>query len=186
MYELTGNTDYLIQMKNALGACVQLINPETDKLNWAFVADPYIKANIFVEDKEYKGKGKHVPGIIGEQYMPMISDWYRAPANKWVTGYWGYDGGSCDNDVHEIFKCLGELVLTSSYVHQKEDGSFITWNCEVQDQNGIVHIIPTESCVSKVHFNLSRAVNVVIMFSKGRCTRTLSKNGWITDEEIKF
>ncbi|MEN8118473.1 MAG: hypothetical protein ABFS16_15930 [Bacteroidota bacterium] len=186
MYELTGNADYLIQMKNALGSCVQLINPETDKLNWAFVPDPYVKANIFIEDTENKGKGKHVPGIIGEQYMPMISDWYKAPADTWVTGYWGYDGGNCDNDVHEIFKCLGELVLTSSYVHQKEDGSYITWNCEVQEQNGTLRITPSESCVSKVHFNTSLAGKVDIMFGKGTCTRTISKNGWVTDEEIEL
>lgn len=181
MYELTGNETYLIQMKNALGSCVQLISPKTNQLNWAFVRDPYIKANVFVEDEMNKGKGKHIQQIIGEQYMPMISDWYKAPDNTWVTGYWGYDGGNCDNDVHEIFKCLGELVLTSAYLYQKDDGSFITLNCEAQNQNGILRIIPSESCVSKVHINLRKAADVEIVFGKGSYFGYVTKPCWIMD-----
>ena len=77
--------------------------------------------------------------IVGECYLPMISDWWRqgneelkkqylSPINnpaKWPAQY----GGSCDNDVHEHFKCLMETVFGKAFVHETEDG-YVTYNCK--------------------------------------------------------
>ena len=180
LYELTGDEYYLRQMKNGLGACLQLLDPDSDKLNWAFVCDPYVNANIFVEDSNNKGHGKHISGIIGEQYMPMISTWYRAPIDKKVTGFWGYDGGCCDNDVHEIFKCLGEIVLPNAYIHQHEDGSFLTWNCAVNTTDGKLIVTPLEKCVNNVYFRLNKPESVKVQFANNVQIKTI-KSGWVTE-----
>ena len=44
LYLLTGEYSYLQQMVNAIGTCIQLFDPPTARLNWAFVCDPYIRA----------------------------------------------------------------------------------------------------------------------------------------------
>ena len=138
---------------SALGACVQLLDPSTDCLNWAFVGDPYVKVKYFVEDENNPGKGIRRDSIIGRQYLPMISDWYRAPANKWVTGFWGYDGGCCDNDVHEIFKCMGEIALTSACFHLRPDGTYIAWNCSARLSEEKWYVSPSELCVTTIYSN---------------------------------
>lgn len=164
LYQLTGDEVYLTDMINALGSCTRLLDPTTDKLNWAFVADPYIEAEQFIPDTEKPGKGKYIQTVIGEQYMPMISDWYRAEKDKWVTGYWGYDGGCCDNDVHEIFKCMGEIALTSAYAHRRADGSLILWNCKATTKGDQLVIKANESCVKTLYTNTdvkSKIKNIV-------------------------
>lgn len=153
LYRLTGKELYLVDMINSLGSCTQLLNPKSDHLNWAFVTDPYLDAELFVEDTANPGKGKYITTILGEQYMPMISDWYRAPKDTWVSGYWGYDGGSCDNDVNEIFKCMGEIALTSCYAHRRDDGSLLLWNCTAQEKEGSTVITPNEECVTTLYTN---------------------------------
>lgn len=158
LYQLTGEEHYLIDMMNALGSCAQLLNPKTGVLNWAFVSDPYVKVKYFVEDSVNQGKGKHIDKVIGRQYIPMISNWYKAPKNTWVTGYWGYDGGCCDNDVHEIFKCMGEVALTSAYFHQKTDGSIITWNCKAIKNGSKWQICPDEKEITILYTNIPEDV----------------------------
>jgi hypothetical protein len=153
LYELTGREAYLGDIMNAMGSCAQLLNPETDRLNWAFVCDPYLRVKMFVEDEHRKGKGIRKDTVIGMQYMPMISDWYRAPESTRVSGYWGYDGGCCDNDVHEIFKCMGEIALTSAYFHLRPDGTYIAWNCTARKQDDRWTVFPSESCVQKIYAN---------------------------------
>lgn len=153
LYRLTGKELYLRDMINAMGTCTQLLNPSNDKLNWAFVADPYIEAEVFVEDPANPGKGIYQSRTIGEQYMPMISDWYVAPKDTWVSGYWQYDGGSCDNDVNEIFKCMGEVALSSAYVHKREDGTLLLWNCVAKQVGDKLEITPNEDCVETIYTN---------------------------------
>ena len=46
-------------------------------------------------------------------------------------------GGCCDNDVHEIFKCVEEVILTRAYVHE-EDGRRDAFNCTVDN----MYLIP--------------------------------------------
>ena len=74
----------------------------------------------------------------------MISGWYRTGSQK-VTGGYSFcplfmpdnvykvdnQGGCCDNDVHEIFKCLEEAVLTNAFVYQNDDGSYLNLNCKI-------------------------------------------------------
>ena len=151
LYQLTGQEDYLRQTMNALGSCVQLIDSDSGELRWAFIPDPYIKADLFEPDPAQAGKARYVSRVIGEQYLPMISGWYRAPTNTFVNGYLamgGVPGGSCDNDVHEIFKCLGEVALTSAYVLERADGSLGTWNCTAQFSGDNLVIVPAEACVN--------------------------------------
>ena len=76
--------------------------------------------------------------VVGECYLPMISDWWRqgdnelkkqylTPLNdpsKWADKY----GGSCDNDVHEHFKCLMDTVFGKAFIHETEEG-YQTYNC---------------------------------------------------------
>lgn len=122
LYELTGNTDYLERGMNAMGSCAQLMSFD-GTLRWAFVADPYRETRLFVKDEEKttedKIVGKHVDTVIGEQYVDMISYWWKAPKNTWVPGYTAMggsvtQGACCDNDVHEVFKALGEVALTKA------------------------------------------------------------------------
>ena len=72
---------------------------------------------------------------FGECYIPMISGWYRTQKNEPITGGYpkhklvmdgykkdaGLQGGCCDNDVHEHFKCLEETVLGKIFVNVYED-----------------------------------------------------------------
>lgn len=153
LYQLTGKERYLTDMMNGMGSCAQLLNPKTGKLNWSFVADPYVEVKYFVEDEHNKGKGVRKERVLGREYVPMISDWYKAPKDKFVTGYWGYDGGCCDNDVHEIFKCMGEVALTSAYFHVREDGGYIAWNCTVQKRGDLFVIVPDEAVVDTLYTN---------------------------------
>lgn len=159
MYQLTGEERYLTDMMNSLGTCAQLLNPKTGVLNWAFVSDPYVEVKYFTEDSKQKGKGIHVDKVIGREYLPMISNWYRAPKDTWVSGYWEYDGGCCDNDVHEIFKCVGEVALTSAYFHLRDDGTFIVWNCTAKKEGDSWVVTPDEKTIDTLYTNVQQAIH---------------------------
>lgn len=153
LYLLTGRYDYLRQMVNAIGSCIQVIDPHSATLQWAFISDPYIEGDVFVPDPANPGKGKYESRQFGECYMPMISDWYRTEPGKAATGYWGYDGGCCDNDVHEIFKCLGEVLLTSAYIHRLPDGRLDTINCTAEvNSDGSITAHPAEKYIDTVWY----------------------------------
>ena len=181
LYLLTGKYEYLKQMINAIGSCIQLINPKTDRLNWAFIPDPYIVVQRFVPGKS--GKGEHVEQVIVEQYLPMISDWYRANPDKLVSPFWGKDGGCNDNDVHEIFKCLGEVLLSSAYVLELSDGKYYAHNCTVKQDNNTLLVVPNESCIEKIHFNLMSDKKVKIQQSSP--TEATVKFGWVSINQKK-
>lgn len=178
LYLLTGKYDYLKQMINSIGSCIQLIHPETADLNWAFICDPYIVAQRFVPDKKKPGKGKHIEQIVGEQYLPMISDWYRVDTTRFVSSFGRFDGGSCDNDVHEIFKCLGEVLLTSAYIYEQEDGTMVTHNCIVSKSKNGWLVKPNENCINAIHVNLRSEKNIEIKYSEGSKHQNIQV-GWI-------
>jgi len=126
MYMLTGEERYLVQTMNAIGSGMQLIDFKTGELRWAFCADPYIKTiqaeNFAGSDPDtynanqyspYEGKYDNI--TIGEQYVNMIADKFNA--------------NSSDNDVHEQFKCMAEVVLTFAYVLERKDGNLLCFNC---------------------------------------------------------
>lgn len=178
LYLLTGKYDYLRQMVNSIGSCIQLINPQTIELNWAFVQDPYLKVQRFVPDEKKPGRGKHVEQIIGEQYVPMISDWYKADTTKMVSSFGRFDGGCCDNDVHEVFKCLGEILLTSAYVYECEDGKYVFHNCKGEDSGDLLTVNPAEECIDKVHFNLRTRKKIKVLFANGEKAGNVIE-GWV-------
>jgi hypothetical protein len=164
LYLLTGEERFLNVACNTMGTCVQAIDQQTGTLRWAYVPDPYIEAQQFVPDPEKPGKGKQVPAVLGEQWLPMISDWWRVPEGQ-VAGMRS-QGWSCDNDVHEHFRFLAEQFVPNAFVLERADGTLRAWNCRV-DQNGDrLEIVPAEPIVSRVHLNLRQAHQVAIRFSK--------------------
>ena len=167
LYLLTGKKEYLLDLMNLMGSGAQLID-ENGELRWAYCSQPYIKGKTFVPDTEQPVKdgyqfvesgepayrGKYVMGELCEGYIPMISGWYRVGEQKVVGGYEfcplimdGYrdeeadrQGGCCDNDVHEIFKCMEETVLHKAFLHENEDGTFLCYGCKAESENGVLHI----------------------------------------------
>lgn len=140
LYLLTQKKEYLEDTRDTIGACMQMID-ENGVLRWAFVPDPCVKVVRAVSD----GKGKIVPQetVISEEYLPIVSDWYRQPEGtlplqyvrdfskpeKWNDEY----GGSCDNDVHEHFKCLSETLFGKAFIHIDDDNSVLTVNAYEKD-----------------------------------------------------
>ncbi len=201
LYLLTGDADYLRQAMNALGSSVQVIDAATGDLRWAFVPDPYVEvkqisapiegldADLYnggvydpVETNPRHNGGHYHPNehtsrefVIGEQYLRMVADW--SPAN-----------GS-DNDVHEHFKCLEEIALTSAYVVENEDGDFEAWNCTAEQDGDTLVITSTEAVVKAVHLNFAGTWAVRVAFAGGETvsasvkpgTHWLGKDGTITD-----
>lgn len=181
LYELTGNVDYLERGMNAMGSCAQLMGFD-GTLRWAFIADPYRETRLFVQDEEKttedKIVGKHVDTVIGEQYVDMISYWWKAPAHTWVPGYTAMggsvtQGACCDNDVHEVFKALGEVALTKAYVVEQEDGSLEAYNCTAQEENGSLVITPDEDVVSNISLQLKKDRDVTVHFWNGDQSQTI-------------
>jgi len=182
LYQLTGNVKYLRQAMNALGAGTQLIDPASGNLRWAFCTDPFIQATIFTNNPANtnpKTQGVHVAQIVGEQYVPMISGWCLAPQGTQVSEYSGNDGGCNDNDVHEIFKCLEEVALTSAYVVVNADASVETWNCQAIRTNSTLLVIPSENIVDRISLNAAVPTTVSFDFNGQLVTTNLPVGiGW--------
>lgn len=158
LYRLTGKTEYLQQAMNGMGSCANLIDPVSGELRWAFMTDPQITTEVFEPNPAAPGKGQRVKRTLGETYIPMISSWWKAPYGKPVFGYnyqFGRDGegGSCDNDVHEIFKCLAEQALTTTWLVIHKDGSSTIWNGKFKRDGDTYIVTPSEKYVSEVHVN---------------------------------
>ncbi|MEE1048062.1 MAG: hypothetical protein U0M60_11655 [Clostridia bacterium] len=180
LYMLTGKKNYLLSLMNTLGSCAQLISSD-GKLRWGFCAQPYVKVEralvpdvskpvkdgyAFVDLKEPAYRGIYKMQEIGEQYIEMISGWYRTGEQR-VNG--GYEfcplelgneilnvdnqGGCCDNDVHEVFKCIEECVLRKAYVYQNEDNSFLAYGVKAELKNGELNLELSEN-VEMVIYNL--------------------------------
>ena len=144
LYLLTEKLDYLKDTMDTLGACMQCVD-ENGVLHWGYVADPCVIGERLLPTST-DGKIETSTSIVGECYLPMISDWWRqekdilkkqylspvGQPDKWHLNY----GGSCDNDVHEHFKCLMETVFGRAFIHETEDGYF-TYNCE-QKNDGFI------------------------------------------------
>ena len=181
LYLLTCEEAYMNQVESALGSCAQLIDFKTGELRWAFVPDPYVQASVFQENPAAPGKPTRVNKVVSEQYIPMISQWYKPAKGKCVWAYGDSGGGACNNDVHEIFKCVGEVMLENAYVIERADGSLAGWNCTVsRDKNGTLQVVPAEACISRVHLNLKKGGAVGIAFSSGKL-KSMAKPGmrWV-------
>ena len=142
LYELTNNPDYLVAYFDTLGACLQCADTVNEDVNWAFVVDPCVEANKFVESKN---GGILKDDVFGEEYLPCISTWWRADPSVVSVGYgdprFGYvegraRGACCDNDVFEHFKCLQEVGMRA--VLHEADNEWIAYNCKISDNRIIV------------------------------------------------
>ncbi|WP_455672224.1 hypothetical protein [Phocaeicola sp.] len=157
-YLLTGEEKWLMQTFNAMGAFANLIDYQTGDLRWAFVVDPYIEAEQACSaDSKYTFSdpsfGNPHPQlydtrhfIFGERYVNMISDWQTI--------------NSQDNDVHEVFKCMGEAVLTNAFVIERPDGSVIGYNCKVKKNGNTLSVTPDEKQINRLHCNLKQEYKV--------------------------
>ena len=165
LYLLSGEEELLRQTMDTLGACMQVVDLERGELRWGFACDPYIPARVFRPDPAHPGQGQFQETVLGEQYVEMISGWWQAPKGKSTGGYWD-QGGCCDNDVHEHFKCLEEVALCSAYVVERENGQLISWNCSSRIEAGTLQVHPLEDVVSAVHFNLITKRPVEVHFGR--------------------
>lgn len=169
-YLLTGNERWLRESYNAAGAFSCLADYHTGDLRWAFVVDPYLKvtqacsADTHVTADSLSFGNPHPmlyktrSFVIGEQYVPMISDWQTVNTQ--------------DNDVHELFKFIGEAMLTNAFVVERADGTLHGYNCKVTKRGSKLVVEPTESQIINLHCNLHHAHEISFrgktkLFDKG-------------------
>lgn len=145
LYLLTGNYTYMENVVNAMGSCLQLMDINTKKLNFSFLPDPFIDCNQYEETPSGSGIPKIQHVIVGEQYVPQISNWHKEPNQTWRQK-WGID-----NFVHEIFKCMTEIFIQKAYIHENENGTFECLNCEVKNENGRLEIQYDPQQIQYVH-----------------------------------
>ena len=177
LYLLTGEEEWLTQALNALGSCAQVIDAHSGELRWAFVPEPFVPAEVLVPT-ETPGRGRYVVQVVGENYLPMISG-FHFPETEPVWGSAADTGWCCDNDVHEIFKCVEEVALTNGYVIERESGEIVAWNCTVKAGESLT-IVPREAVMSRVHLNFKRRHRVDIVFGKGeRVSDEFDGMGWV-------
>ena len=184
LYLLTGEERFLLIANNAMGTCAQAIDEKTGTLRWAFVPDPYVEAQAFVPDPMAPGKGKRVPKVIGEQWLPMISDWWRVPDGE-IGRLIGHNqhnglqnvsqGWSCDNDVHMHFITMADEFVPNAFVLEREDGTFRAVNCRIEQKGNTMKVIPAEDVVTRVHFNVKKKQRCTISFSTGAVNQTVEK-----------
>ena len=157
-YLLTGNERWLRESYNAASAFSCMADYKTGDLRWAFVVDPYLKvtqacsADTHVTEDSLSFGNPH-PMLyqtrkftIGEQYVPMISDWQTVNTQ--------------DNDVHELFKFIGESMLTNAFVVEREDGRLYGYNCLVKKQGDKWVVKPLEKQMTNLHCNLRHAQKI--------------------------
>ena len=157
LYLLTGEEYYLNVATNVIGSCIQAIDHYSGQLRWGFIPDPYVEIKRFVPD--YRSDyGKYVDDVIGEQWLPMISDWWRTNENEYPLST--EKGWSCDNDVHEHFRFLAEQFIPNAFVLERQDGTIRTWNCTAEFLDGKLTVTFSDKAVSRVHFNMKRRCEV--------------------------
>ena len=140
LYLLTGKLQYLKDTMDTIGACMQCVDSE-GVLNWGYVVDPCVVGQN-LKKGSLKGNIQTEETVVGERYLPMISDWWRQEKDTLIMQYlepwdkpelWDENyGGSCDNDVHEHFKALMETVFGKAFIHATDNG-FETYNCYQKD-----------------------------------------------------
>lgn len=171
-YLLTGEEKWLEQTFNAMGAFANLIDYRDGKLHWAFVVDPHLQVEQACSpDKkvtfESLSFGNPHPKlydtrkfVIGEQYVNMISDWQTVNTQ--------------DNDVHEVFKCIGEVALNNAFVLERADGTVIGYNCDVKQDKGRLTVKSDEKQITHLHCNLKRPFDVEFNGKKSRMNAGLN------------
>ncbi len=138
LYILTGELGYLKDTMDTMGASVQCVD-ENGVLHWGYIADPCVEG-LNLKKGCTPATVAFENTVLGEQYLPMLSSWYRQDPERMILQYqdsatdparWEeLYGGTCDNDVHEHFKCLAETVLGKVFIHQTAYGD-VTYNCRL-------------------------------------------------------
>ncbi len=171
LFCLTGKYDYLKGFADTLDGYLQLISKDGE-LRWAFCCDPLVTAPSMFPDKTkpvqdgvsslrlptHAYREAYETVTFGECYLPMVSGWFRQGEQIPTGGYDGCpliyphgnqmvdnQGGCCDNDVHEIFKCLEETALHKGFVAERSDGSYLCYDCEVEQREGVLYLTPKEN-----------------------------------------
>lgn len=157
-YLLTGEERWLRETFDAASAFAALIDHSTGDLSWAFVVDPYIRALQVCEpdtthtadDDTYGNPHPELyPNrniIVGEQYVPMISDWQTVV--------------SSDNDVHECFKFIAEAVLCNAFVIERSAGNIASYNCSVRQHGDILEVTADEPQMRTLYANLTQKYKI--------------------------
>lgn len=157
-YLLTGDERWLQESYNAMGAFSNLIDYRNGNLRWAFVVDPYLQvkqacsADSHVTEDSLSFGNPHPElydtreFVIGEQYVDMVSDWQTINTQ--------------DNDVHELFKFLGEALLTNAFVVEQADGTIKSYNCSATRQGKTLKVKVGERQITNLHCNLKSAWTV--------------------------
>lgn len=157
-YLLTGEERWLKETYNAMGAFSNLIDSHSGDLRWAFVVDPYLKvkqacsADTHVTADSLSFGNPHPElydtreFVIGEQYVNMISDWQTINTQ--------------DNDVHELFKCIGEAMLTNAFIVERPTGEVVGYNCRVTRQGNKLTVKVDEKQIANLHCNIRSACTV--------------------------
>ena len=76
----------------------------------------------------------------------MVSDWQTVNTQ--------------DNDVHELFKCMGEAMLTNAFIVERNDGTVVGYNCQVTRQGNHLRVKASEKQMTHLHGNLKGAFTV--------------------------
>lgn len=180
-YLLTGNERWLRETYNAAGAFSNLIDYKTGDLRWAFVVDPYLKVTqacspdkkITADSLSFGNPHPYLYDtqtfVIGEQYVNMVSDWQGVNTQ--------------DNDVHEVFKFIGEALLTNAFIGERSDGSLYAYNCSITKHGkDELTVVAPERQIVNLHCNLKKAYKVTF---SGK-TRNLSAGfrGWAFGQDV--
>lgn len=153
---LTGEERWLRETFDAASAFTELIDWQTGELRWAFVVDPFVEATQISEPDtsftaDMDSYGTPHPDmypnkklIVGEQYVPMISDWQTIV--------------SSDNDVHECFKFIAEAVLRNAFLVGRPDGSLAAYNCSFTIEDGTIKVTPSEPQINTLYTSLPTTI----------------------------
>lgn len=206
LYLLCGEKEYLIRLINTIGACLQLMSLNGE-LRWGFICEPQVKAKFlepdigkpikdgyqYVKASSRSYRGKFVDKTIGEKYIDMISGWYRMGEQRVCGGFLhcplilenitvevDNQGGCCDNDVHEVFKCLEETLFKKVFIVENENHEFEGFGCRVYRNGRTLNILTGED-IEFIHINIYSKVDIIY---NGRCIkkmifgqRMFNKNG---------
>lgn len=157
-YLLTGNERWLMETYNAMAAFSNLLDYKTGQLRWAFVVDPHLEVEqtcsadkkVTHNDLSFGNPHPYLYDtkkfVIGEQYVNMISDWQTINTQ--------------DNDVHELFKCIGETVLNNAFIVERTDGSIKGYNCDVKKEGNTLVVTSYENQIHNLHTNLQNKYQV--------------------------
>lgn len=153
LYLLTGEYEFMRDLLNGLGSAMQLLDIKTKELRFGFLPDPYIDAFQYTETPEGSRNPQLNRVILGEQYIPQISNWHYTDPYAWRKTKFGID-----NFVHEVYKCMAETMMENAYIIEKANGKLEGINCKLDYSHGIVKVHYTEPLIKNLHVNLKKPV----------------------------